>query len=131
MGFAANNVLFGVGAFCFHALFDPYDCDGNSKMTVLTRDTFGMAMKATYGEFGGKSLFIYKDPKTDKGNLKKSQKGCCVVSKSHFNSFECRDQFTWDEARLYDDSNALQLVFRNGEILKTETFAEIRGRMYD
>lgn len=125
MGFAANNVLFGVGAFCFHALFDP-----NNKMTVLTRDTFGMAMKATYGEFGGKSLFIYKDPKTDKGNLKKSQKGCCVVHKSHLNGFECRDQFTWDEARLYDDSNALQLVFRNGEILKTETFAEIRNRMY-
>lgn len=131
MGFAANNVLFGVGAFCFHALFEPYDCEGNSKMTVVTRDTFGMAMKATYGEFGDEKLFIYKDPKTDKGNLKKSQKGCCVVFKSPYGEFECRDQFTWDEARLYDNSNSLQPVFRNGKILRTETFAEIRGRMYD
>ena len=44
LGFAATNVVFGVGAFCFHALFDPHN-----KMTVITRDTFGMAMKATYG----------------------------------------------------------------------------------
>lgn len=34
LGFAATNVVFGVGAFCFHALFDPHN-----KMTVITRDT--------------------------------------------------------------------------------------------
>lgn len=73
-GFAANNIIFGVGAFCFHALPNK---DGTK--TIVTRDTFGMAMKATYGEFGDKKLFIFKDPKTDKNNLKKSHKGCCRV----------------------------------------------------
>ena len=131
MGFAANNVAFGVGAFCFHALFEPYDCEGNSKMTVITRDTFGMAMKATYGEFGGERLFIYKDPKTDKGNLKKSQKGCCMVVRNKTGMLTCYDQYTWDAVRIDDNMNLLQPVFRNGEILRTETFAEIRGRMYD
>ena len=72
-GYAANNVVFGVGAFCFHML------PGLDRPTIITRDTFGMAMKATYGEFGDKKLFIYKDPKTDQDNLKKSHKGCCRV----------------------------------------------------
>lgn len=34
-------------------------------MVVVTRDTFGIAMKATYGEVNGRPIMIYKDPKTD------------------------------------------------------------------
>jgi nicotinamide phosphoribosyltransferase len=50
LGFAANNVIFGVGAFCFTAIFE------GDKMIVNTRDTWGVAMKATYGVFGDKEL---------------------------------------------------------------------------
>ena len=41
-------------------------------MIVVTRDTFGIAMKATYGVIDGKKLMIFKDPKTDTSHLKKS-----------------------------------------------------------
>ena len=122
-GFAANNVVFGVGAFCFHALFDD-----NNKMTVITRDTFGMAMKATYGEFGDKKLFIYKDPKTDDGNLKKSHKGCCRVWK-YFNNgpYVCDDEFM---GQVQSHQTMLKTVFRDGTLTNVDTFMEIRERMY-
>ena len=121
-GFAANNVVFGVGAFCFHALFDD-----DNKMTVITRDTFGMAMKATFGEFGDKKLFIYKDPKTDDGNLKKSHKGCCMVTKNPDGSFTCVDEFDhWVD----DEQTELKTVFKDGELTKFYDFMDIRRRMY-
>ena len=121
-GFAATNVVFGVGAFCFHALFDE-----NGKMTVITRDTFGMAMKATYGEFGDKKLFIYKDPKTDEGNLKKSHKGCCGVAKLLNGNFICADEFDhW----IDDECTALKTVFKDGDITRFYNFMKIRENLY-
>jgi nicotinamide phosphoribosyltransferase len=123
-GFAANNVVFGVGAFCFHALFDD-----DNKMTVITRDTFGMAMKATFGEFGDKKLFIYKDPKTDEGNLKKSHKGCCqVVQNIQTGKFICKDEYDhWIE----NADTFLRTVFKDGELTKFYNFMDIRERIYD
>lgn len=120
-GFAANNVVFGVGAFCFHAL------PGFKDRVIITRDTFGMAMKATFGEFGDKKLFIYKDPKTDKGNLKKSHKGCCMVSQNADGSFTCVDEFDhWIENGFTE----LETVFKDGLIMRAETFMDIRRRLY-
>ena len=122
-GFAANNVAFGVGAFCFHALFDD-----DNKMTVITRDTFGMAMKATFGEFGDKKLFIYKDPKTDEGNLKKSHKGCCRVWKYFTDSpFVCDDEFM---GQVNNHETLLETVFRDGELTKFYNFMDIRREIY-
>lgn len=40
-GFASTNVVFGIGSFTY---------------TYNTRDTFGMAVKATYGEVDGEPL---------------------------------------------------------------------------
>ena len=122
-GFASNNVVFGVGAFCFHALFD-----NNDKMTVITRDTFGMAMKATYGEFGDKKLFIYKDPKTDDGNLKKSHKGCCQVWKYFSDGpYVCKDEFM---GQVQNHATLLKTVFKDGALIKVDTFMDIRRRIY-
>ena len=123
-GFAANNVVFGVGAFCFHALFDVNDLN---KMIVVTRDTFGMAMKATYGEFGDKKLFIYKDPKTDEGNLKKSHKGCCAVLPNPEGGFQCLDQF---EEWIPDHMTALETVFKDGYLTNPQTFTAIRSVLH-
>ena len=122
MGFAATNVVFGVGAFCFHALFSP-----DNTFTVLTRDTWGMAMKATWGMFGGKEVPIYKDPKTDNG-LKKSQKGCCAIEYDVSGErFTCRDGFhEW----VSDDNTLLLTVFEDGAMPKEQTFQEIRARLY-
>ena len=122
LGFAATNVVFGVGAFCFHALFDPHN-----KMTVITRDTFGMAMKATYGEFGDKRLFIYKDPKTDKGNLKKSHKGCCAVIKNQDGTFSCEDKHY---GMVPEEKTELKTVFIDGVVNRLQTFRDIRENLH-
>ena len=107
MGFAADNVVFGVGAFCFHGLFDD-----NGKFWALTRDMWGMAMKATYGIFGDKKLFIYKDPKTDSG-LKKSHKGCCRVWHDE-NGYHCEDQLM---DYVPNNETDLQVVYSSDYII--------------
>jgi nicotinamide phosphoribosyltransferase len=108
MGFAANNVVFGVGAFCFHGLFDD-----NGKFWALTRDMWGMAMKATYGVFGDTKLFIYKDPKTDSG-LKKSHKGCCRVWHDE-TGYHCEDELM---DYVPERDTDLKVVFSPGSLTK-------------
>ena len=115
--FAADNIIFGVGAFCFSAIVE------NGKMIAVTRDTFGIAMKATYGVIDGKPLMIYKDPKTDTAHLKKSHKGCCRVYEEN-GELKCQDQlmdFSFD--------TLLETVFVEGSIVTKETFKEIRKRL--
>lgn len=125
-GFAANNVIFGVGAFCFTAIFE------GDKMIVNTRDTWGVAMKASYGVFGEKELFIYKDPKTDKGNLKKSHKGLVFVEwDEDKNEFKYTDGLNKDEYMnmLKDHTSAMEVVFMNNIIYGNEDFTTIRERL--
>lgn len=115
-GFAASNIIFGVGAFCFHAFFE------NGRMIVSTRDTFGIAMKATCGTIGDQNIFIYKDPKTDKDSLKKSHKGCCAIFKDENGKFYCTDKH---EEPV--DCEFVE-VFFEGTITGTD-FEEVRGRL--
>lgn len=117
-GFAANNIAYGVGAFCFTAIVE------NGKMIVVTRDTFGMAMKATYGVIDGKKLMIFKDPKTDTSHLKKSHKGCCRVYDDN-GELKCQDQLL-----EMSDNSLLTTVFKDGELVREDTFTDIRNRMY-
>lgn len=117
-GFAANNIAYGVGAFCFSAIVE----DG--RMVVVTRDTFGIAMKATYGVIDGKKLMIFKDPKTDTSHLKKSHKGCCRVYEEN-GELKCEDQLL----DMVDDT-LLTTVFKNGKLTREDTFMTIRQRMY-
>ena len=117
-GFAANNIMFGVGAFCFTAVIE----DG--KAIVNTRDTFGIAMKATYGIIDGKKLMIYKDPKTDTSHLKKSHRGCCLVYEEN-GELKCQDQLM----EMSEDS-LLTTVFLDGKLTREDTFLDIRERMH-
>jgi nicotinamide phosphoribosyltransferase len=118
--FAANNVYFGVGAFCFTGIFD------NEKLIVNTRDTFGVAEKACAGVTNGKFHFIFKDPKTDTGKLKKSHKGIVWVKyDSNGNLFET-DEHT---EMLNESASALKTVFKDGVMLNKVTFKEIRNRI--
>ena len=118
-GFAANCIAYGVGAFCFSAIVE------NGKLIVATRDTFGIAMKATYGVINGKKLMIYKDPKTDTSKLKKSHKGCCEVYTGENGELMCRD-----ELLEMSDNTLLKAVFENGELVREDTFLDIRERLY-
>lgn len=117
LGFAANCITFGVGAFCFTAMFE------DDRLVVLTRDTFGIAMKATYGIINGKEYFIYKDPKTDTEHLKKSHKGCCRIYEEN-GELKCEDG-------LYgmSDDTLLRTVYKDGILLIDENFETIRERL--
>ena len=62
-------------------------------MVVVTRDMFGIAMKATYGIVNGEPIMIYKDPKTDTSHLKKSHKGCCCIYYDDNGELQCEDGY--------------------------------------
>jgi len=129
-GFAINNVALGVGSFSMECLEVemPLD-DEHSYMAYrpYTRDTFGIAVKATYAEDAdGKPIMIFKNPKTDTGHFKKSQRGCCRVVRDGDN-YTYEDGLTWAEAQ---DNNELRVVFKNGEFIKTYSLNEVRQNLH-
>ena len=62
-----------------------------------TRDTFGFAMKATYGEVNGIGREIFKDPITDDGT-KKSAKGLMKIEKNN-GAYQLIDGATWEQKK--------------------------------
>lgn len=112
-GFAAGNIVFGVGSFTYQ---------------MISRDSFGMAMKATWGVVNGEPREIFKDPITDNGG-KKSAKGLLRVEKVdgiHGSTYVLYDQQTVEQEAMGE----LQVVFENGVMYNTTTFAEIRARLW-
>ena len=115
-GFACSNVVLGVGSFSMQCIEE----DGVLK--PFTRDTFSFCIKATYCEIDGKPTPIFKNPKD--GGFKKSQKGCCIVNAD----FSFTDGHTWNEASVVE--NMLQTVFKDGEIIREQSLAEIRNILH-
>lgn len=107
-GFASTNVVLGIGSYTYQ---------------YNTRDTFGFAMKATYGEVKGQGRAIFKDPITDDGT-KKSAKGLMKVELEK-NTYKLVDEVSWDEEK----KGELQEVFRDGKLLINHTLKEIRNRI--
>lgn len=112
-GFAVNNCVFGIGSYTYQ---------------YNTRDTFGFALKATHAVINNKEKFIFKDPKTDTGNFKKSQKGMCYVYKDG-EDILYKDELTIKEQEDKKD-NLLELVFKDGKLLKDYSLSEIRNRLH-
>ena len=128
-GFTINNVSLGVGSFSMQCLEKWDDFTGCTEVEYkpYTRDTFGIAVKATYAEDAdGKPIMIFKNPKTDTGHFKKSQRGCCRVVKDGDN-YAYEDGLTWAEAQ---DNNELRVVFKNGEFVLTYTLNEVRQNLH-
>lgn len=134
-GFAVSNVSLGVGSFSMQCLqvMEEFAPNGNgSEVTVenyypYTRDTFGIAVKATYAEdANGTPVMIFKNPKTDSGHFKKSQRGCCRVYKTN-DGYAYEDGLTWAEAQ---EGNELQTVFQNGKFIKRFTLNEVRQNLH-
>ena len=107
-GFASCNVVFWIGSYTYN---------------MLSRDTFGWAMKAIYAEVGNEAVDIYKDPATDDGT-KKSAKGLLRVEKEG-------DDFVLYQQQTPEQFNggALAPVFRDGKLLVRTTLAEMRERL--
>ncbi len=123
-GFAANNVALGVGSFSMQCL---EEADG--RLNPFTRDTFGIAVKATYGEVKGKPLMIFKNPKTDTGNFKKSQRGLCRVHRDGSGKIIYTDSY--DRASFPEgEENLLSVVYRDGKMVRDESLAAIRARLH-
>lgn len=109
-GFASGNVVFGIGSFTYQ---------------YQTRDSYGFAMKATYGVVNGEGREIYKDPATDKGNVKKSAKGLLRVEKEE-NEFILYDQQTPEQ----EHCGELQIVFEDGGQFNTQSLDSIRNTLH-
>jgi len=103
-GFASSNVVFGVGSYTYQ---------------YTTRDTFGFAVKSTYGEINGKGVEIYKDPITDNG-VKKSARGVVRVVNSN------GAYALYDQQEFAHIDCALEPVFIDGKLLRNQTLGEIR-----
>lgn len=109
-GFASTNVVFGIGSYT---------------MNMLSRDTLGMAVKATYAEVDGVGYELFKDPITDDGT-KKSARGLLRVEK------EGDDFVLYDQQGGFDVfSGELSPVFSDGVLLTERTFEEIRDRLWN
>lgn len=122
-GFACNNVALGVGSFSMQC------AERDGVFQPFTRDTYGIAVKATYGEINGAPLMIYKNPATDTDHFKKSQKGLCRVFRGADGNLICQDGF--DQNTLTPDmENLLQPVFRDGKMVREFTLKEIRERLH-
>lgn len=137
-GFASSNVVLGIGSYT-------YQC--------VTRDTYGWAMKATYGEMkeplnefelgevdpSDDQLFktvgqpIFKKPATDDGT-KNSAKGLLalfregdrgVIGHPADEPLYCVEDVDWKQ----EDRGCLETVFLDGELKRFEKLSEIRARV--
>lgn len=107
-GFASNNLVFGIGSYTYN---------------YLTRDSFGFAVKATWGQVNGVGRELFKDPVTDSG-VKKSAKGLLRVEQTE-HGFELFDQQSFEQEKM----GALQTVFENGQLLRECSLDQIRERL--
>jgi nicotinamide phosphoribosyltransferase len=105
-GFASTVVTLGFGSFTYQ---------------YQTRDTFGMAMKATWVQVNGEGRDIFKDPVTDDGT-KKSAKGRLAV-RSMMNG----EPYLIEHPTTEQESGQLLVpVYENGKILRHQDFSDVR-----
>jgi nicotinamide phosphoribosyltransferase len=107
MGYASSNIVFGSGGLL---------------LQQWSRDTFKMAIKATYCEVGGNPRDIMKDPVTDRG--KRSHKGLLRLDKVD-GVYTTTDNCTKEQ----ESGGYLRTVYKDGEIISPQSISEIRERI--
>lgn len=111
-GFASTNMVYGIGSYTYQ---------------YNTRDTFSFALKSTYARIGGEEKFLFKDPITDTG-IKKSQTGMVSVYQTNW-GIGFKEGLTESE-RDAMENDLLEDVFIDGVLVREETLAEIRARVW-
>jgi nicotinamide phosphoribosyltransferase len=105
-GWSADNISFGMGG---------------ALLQQLNRDTQKFAFKTSNVTVNGKDREVFKDPV--EGHEKMSKRGRLAL---HFSNA------SWSTHRLaqgeVDSEDRLEPVFRDGEVLKMQTVAQIRDR---
>lgn len=112
-GFASTNVLFGWGSFLATGALD--------KETLITRDTYGSAVKSTWAEVDGVGVNLLKDPITDSG-LKKSATGRLAVLPQMDGQLYLVEKATPEQ----EAQSLLEPVWRDGEFIRTQSFNDVR-----
>lgn len=111
-GFASTNMVYGIGSYTYQH---------------VTRDTFGLAVKATAGVIEGKEMHVFKCPKTDSG-IKKSAKGwISVVYDPEIETLKMIDELYPNDPRMKE--SLLVPVFENGNLLVDHKLSDIRERV--
>lgn len=102
--FSSGNIVFGIGSFTYQ---------------MVSRDTFGTAIKATWGVLNGEDKELFKDPKTDNG-VKKSACGLLRIEQKdgHFVLYD-------HQTREEESQGLLEPVFEDGKLVRKQTLAEI------
>lgn len=108
-GFASSCVVFGVGSYTYQ---------------YNTRDTFGFAMKATWGAVNGTGRMIFKEPKTDSG-LKRSARGLLKVVRNEQGELCLFDEQT----PAQEGEGELKTRFLDGKQYNVEHLEVLRQRL--
>ncbi len=103
-GYSADNIAFGMGG---------------ALLQQVNRDTQKFAFKCSAAEVEGKWVDVYKDPVTDNG--KRSKKGLLDLNETIDGEVHTVRRGDAAKSLLVD-------VYKDGEILKEYTFAEVRER---
>lgn len=104
-GFAATNIVLGVGSFTYQ---------------MNTRDTMGFAAKGAQFTTNGVDYNIYKDPVTDDGT-KKSLKGFVAVTDELEVLTEC--------TREQEASGILEIIYEDGKFYNQTTLTQVRVKI--
>lgn len=101
----APILVYGIGSFTYQ---------------YNTRDTLGMAVKATWIKTSEGSFDLFKDPITDDGT-KKSAKGLIHVNEDL--------TFTDQVSAEQEETGLLQTIFLNGSLVKETNLDQIRSKL--
>lgn len=97
---------------------------GSYTYQYVTRDTLGLAMKATWAEIDGEGRDLYKDPVTDDGTKRSAAGRLAVVPDATGLPALIERASASDE-----DRSMLRPVWRDGRFLRTWNFADVRDNL--
>jgi nicotinamide phosphoribosyltransferase len=108
-GFASITWVAGIGSWAYQ---------------MVTRDTFGSAVKATFVIVNGEGRNIFKDPKTDDGT-KKSATGKLAVGYTGDGTLYRIEKANEEQIAR----SLIQPVWENGKFLKEYAFSDVRANL--
>jgi nicotinamide phosphoribosyltransferase len=112
MGWSADNIAFGMGG----ALLQQID-----------RDTQKFAMKCSAALINGEWVDVQKDPITDSGKKSKAGRVTLWTNSGREFASSVTPPTGWSDKGIGGWTNALEMVFMNGQLTKEITFAEVRA----
>jgi nicotinamide phosphoribosyltransferase len=113
-GFASGNIVLGTGSFFFQG----------GMVGGTTRDSLGIAVKATSAVVDFEQINILKDPITDDGTKKSATGRLAVLKKRNGELYQVQKATPEQEAQ-----SLLQPVWENGEFIRFQPFSDVRGTL--